>query len=177
MRHFSIEYISKHLLTNFPFSLLLQFNAVSKNSFQEQFANTWQIKRVGLTAIKFEKLQSLIYWNYRRAGRSGWSRRSLKKTVFVNKMTLDVLYSLIRVSRHKTQTYNSVQCNTTDEAIKCLSDYMQLTAGAGKRVWKLMFGWKKSARGFLNQSQIVSVGNLPYLIKRRPLVPYLPDTS
>ena len=66
-----------------------------------------------------------------------------KKDVFVNKMTLDVLSSLIRVSRHKTQTYNSVQCNTSDEAIKFLSDYMQLTVGAGKRVWKLMIGWKK----------------------------------
>ena len=72
-----------------------------------------------------------MYWNYRRAGRSGWSRRSLKKNVFVNKMTLDVLYSLIRVSRHEIQTYNSVQYNTIDEAIKCLSDYMQLTASAG----------------------------------------------
>ena len=169
--------MSKHLLTNFPSSLLLQLNAVSKNSFQEQFANTWQIQRVGLIAIKFEKLQSLIYWKYRRAGRSGWSRRSLKKNVFVNKMTLDVFSSLIQVSRQKNQSYNSVQSNTTVEAIKWLSDYMQPTAGAGKRVWKLMFGWNKSARGFSNQSQIVSVGNLPYLIKRRPLVPYLTGTS
>ena len=52
-----------------------------------------------------------------------------KKDVFVNKMTLDVLSSLIRVSRQK-----KVQSNTTDEAIKCVSDYMQPTAGAGKRV-------------------------------------------
>ena len=71
-----------------------------------------------------------------------------KKDVFVNKMTLDVLSSLIRVSRHKTQTYNSVQCDTTDEAIKCLSDYMQLTVGAGKRVWKLWLAEKIGARFF-----------------------------
>ena len=48
-----------------------------------------------------------------------------EKNVFVDKMTLDVL------SKHKTQTFNSVKCNTTDEAIKCLSAYMQPTAGAG----------------------------------------------
>lgn len=48
-----------------------------------------------------------------------------KKNVFVNKMTLDVFSSLIQVSRQKNQSYNSVQSNTTVEAIKWLRYYMQ----------------------------------------------------